>query len=102
MVVERWCRVRLIGPAGEQLASISLAGCGAPDLDVLDDVARLGLLARRMGGRILLADVVPALARLVELAGGLGIEVEGQAEVAEQPLGLEQREEEAHLHDPST
>jgi hypothetical protein len=53
-----------------------LRGRGAPDLGALEDVARLALLAERLGGRIALAEVSPTMRELLELAG-LSVEVEG-------------------------
>jgi hypothetical protein len=66
----------------------------------VDEVARLALLASRVGGDISLADVSPAMWELLELAG-LSVEMEGQAELGEQPLGIQQREEEVHPGDLS-
>jgi hypothetical protein len=71
---ERWCRVRLFGREGDLLGSCQLGGPSAPDLGAVDEVARLALLAARIGGRIELVDVTPALRELLELAG-LGVEV---------------------------
>ena len=53
----------------------------------MDQVARLALLAGRLEGRIALADVSPSLRALLELAG-LELEMEGQAELGEEPLGI--------------
>ena len=73
---QRWCRVRVLGPDGAELARCVLAGPGTPDLRAVDEVAHLALTARRLGGNVALAEVSPALAELLELAG-LGVEVEG-------------------------
>ena len=75
-----------------------LGGPGLPDLGAVDDVARLALLAGRLGGRIVLSDVSPAMRSLLELAG-LGVEVEGEAEGGEEPLGVEEGQEELHPGD---
>jgi hypothetical protein len=74
--VELWCRVTVVGSDGAKLARCVLEGLGAPDLGAVDDVARLALLAGRLGGGIVLADVSPALRALLELAG-LRVEVDG-------------------------
>ena len=95
---ELWCRITIVGPDGEQIASVALRGAGFPDLGTVDEVARLTLLARRLGGDIALTDVSPALRALLELAG-LPVEMEGQAELGEQPLGVQEAEEEAHPGD---
>ncbi len=64
----------------------------------MDDVARLALLAGRLGGGIVLTEVSPALRTLLELAG-LRVEVEGQAELGEEPLGVQEGQEEGHPGD---
>jgi hypothetical protein len=74
--VELWCRVRVMGPAGNELACCPLGGPAAPDLGAVDVVARLALLAGRFGGGIVLAEPSPALVALLELAG-LRVEMEG-------------------------
>jgi len=96
--VERWCRVAVVDGHGAELRWCVLEGHGAPDLATVDDVARLGLLAVRLGGAVVLADVSPRLRELLELAG-LAVEMEGQTEVAEEPLGRHQGQEEAQAGD---
>jgi len=71
-----WCRVTTVGPDGVALASGLLEGPVAPDMSVVDDVARLALMAKRLGGSILLTEVSADLRALLELAG-LGLEMEG-------------------------
>ena len=88
-----------MGPNGVELAGRTLQGSGAPDLGAVDDVARLLLLARRLGVVVVLTDVAPALRELLELAG-LPVEMEGQPELADQALGLEQGHEEGPAGDP--
>jgi hypothetical protein len=73
--VQLWCRVRFVGPDGGELARWALQGRGAPDLGVVDDLARLVLLAGRLGGGVVVSELSPALAALLELAG-LPVEVE--------------------------
>ncbi len=105
--VQLWCRIAVIGPDGGEVASRVLEGPGAPDLRTVDDVAHLALLAKRLGGTTVLTDVSPALQALLELAGlgvrveGMRAEVERQAELGEEPLGAQERQEESHARDPS-
>ena len=96
--VALWCRVLVVGPDRTALASHRLEGPGPPDLGAVDDVARLALRARRLGGRIILSDVSPALRSLLDLAG-LTVEVEGEAEGREEPLGVQEGQEELHPGD---
>jgi len=96
----RWCRLTFRDAEGTVVDDISLEGPGAPDLRAVDEVARLALLAKRLGGRLSLAEVAPDLLSLL-LLSGLGIEVEGQPEGGEQPLRIEEVEEEAHSGDPT-
>ncbi len=93
-----WCRVTMIGPDGVALASGVLEGPGAPDIGAVDDVARLALLAKRLGGGLVLTDVSPDLRALVELTG-LAVEMDGEPERREEPLGVQQVEEERHAGD---
>jgi hypothetical protein len=96
--VQPWGRVTVTGPDGAELARCVLAGPGEPGLGAVDIVAGLALLARRHRGRMILTDAAPALRELLELAG-LPIEAQGQAERREQPLGVQEREEEMHRGD---
>jgi hypothetical protein len=66
----------MVGPDGVALASGLLEDPAAPDMSVVDDVARLALMAKRLGGSILLTEVSADLRALLELAG-LGLEMEG-------------------------
>lgn len=88
-----------MGPDGTVVTSCALDGPGPPDLGAVDDVARLALLATRLGGGIALTEVSQDMRGLIELAG-LGVEMEGQAELGEEPLGIQQGQEEAHPRDP--
>jgi hypothetical protein len=94
----RWCRVLVLDDGGRELVDATFEGRTVP-LEAVDVVSVLALHARRRGGsvRVLWAD--PALASLLALAG-LPLEVRGEPEEREQPLGLEQRQEERHLGDP--
>jgi hypothetical protein len=71
-----WCRVTMVGPDGVAMVSALLEGPVAPDMGVVDDVARLALLAKRLGGDVLLTEVSRDLRALLELAG-LGVQMEG-------------------------
>ncbi|WUD74627.1 STAS domain-containing protein [Streptomyces sp. NBC_00510] len=68
---------------------------GAPDVVLVDAIARLQLTARRHGGRIRLRGAGGALRELLALTGlgglaGLGSEARGEAEQREEPLGVEE------------
>lgn len=100
-----WCRMTLLGPAGETTSGRDLAGYGRPDLSAVDTIAHEALAAARAGGRLLLRDVEPQLVDLLRLSGlleeaeGLVVQMERQPEGGEEPLGVEEREEEGHLGD---
>jgi hypothetical protein len=98
--LQRWCRVTILGADGAVLAACVLEGPGDPDLGAVDDVARLALQVARLGGGVALAEVSPAMRELLELAG-LGVEVEGQTEFGEEPLRVQEVQEEAHPGDLS-
>jgi hypothetical protein len=68
----------------------SVRGCGAPDLAVVDGLARLQLTASRLGGDVELSDVTAALDELLELVGLLG-QMRRQVEDREEPVGVEER-----------
>ncbi len=97
-VVQLWCRVTVVGPDGAELGSWVLKGRGEPELGAVDDVARLTLLARRLGGAVVLTDLSPPLRALLELSG-LGVEVEGQSEIGKEPLRVQEGQEEGHPGD---
>jgi hypothetical protein len=94
-----WCLIRILRPDDAELLRIVLDGPAAPGLAAVDRIARMALGARRDGLRLVLAEVSPELADLLELAG-LGVEVQREPEAREQPLGIEGREEEAHRDNP--
>jgi hypothetical protein len=75
--VEAWCRVAFVASGGSKLGSWEVRGLGAPDLAVVDGLARLQLLARRLGGSIRLQEVCEELGELLDLAG-LGREMGGE------------------------
>lgn len=68
---------------GAEVSSWLLAGAGPLDLSVVDDLARLGLAARRLGYAIRLRRPCPELLELLDLAG-LRLEAVGEAEGGEQ------------------
>lgn len=84
---EPWARVVLAWADGE--LALTLVGEGAPDLSVVDGLARLQLVARRAGVSMALEDVAPGLMRLLELTG-LPPEVGGEAEGREDPLHVQE------------
>lgn len=96
--VELWCRVTVVGPDGTEVGACELEGSGAPDLSVVDVVARLALLAKRLGGRVVLRSASAGLLELLDLAA-LGVEVGGQPEGGEEALRIDEVEEERHLGD---
>jgi len=98
--VQPWCRVEVVGPDGTVLAGCLLEGPGEPDLGAVDRVARLALVALRLGGAISLTEVSAAMRALIHLAG-LPVEVEREAEGGKEPLGVKERQEEAHPGDPA-
>jgi hypothetical protein len=98
MVAERWCRVTMVNGDGATLVDGVLEGPREPDLGAVDDLARLALLAKRLGCGIHLADISPGLRALLELAG-LRVEMEGQPEGGEEALRIEHGQEEHHAGD---
>ena len=91
-----WCQVTIVGPEGEEIAHCRLEGCGDPNIAAVDDVARLVLLASRLGGETVITDLSAELRALLELTGlrsqldGLRVEVEGQTELREKALGIQE------------
>lgn len=95
---ERWCLVTIADASGMALASWELGGPGPPDLAAVEQVARLFLMAARMGARVSLEEMSPRLAELLDLAG-LVVEMQGQAEARKEPLVVEEVQEEVHPGD---
>ncbi|HMC38440.1 MAG TPA: hypothetical protein VKI19_02185 [Acidimicrobiales bacterium] len=99
-----WCRITAV-TADDRVAAVwQLEGAGAPDMAAVEAVAQQALGARRAGNRLVLEDVAPGLDELLRLAGlaervGGPVQVERKAESGEQPLGVEEVEEERHLGD---
>jgi hypothetical protein len=93
--LQAWCQVAVVDRDGTPLVCCILGGKGVPDLGAVDQVARLLLTAKRLGGSIVLGDTSPALWALLELAG-LDVEVERQAELGKEPFAVQQGQEEVH------
>lgn len=72
----QFCRLTVVSPRGT-VTSWALSGVGAPDLAVVDTIARVGLQARRAGGRIVLSELCTDMVDLLDLVG-LAIEVVGE------------------------
>jgi hypothetical protein len=106
--VKLWCRVTIVGQNGEKMASVLLRGAGEPDIGTVDDLARLVLLAGRLGGETVVSDLSSELRALLDFAGigveaaGLRVEVEGQAELGKEALGIQESEKEGSRTDLGT
>ena len=109
VVTHHWCRVTLYGRRGDRLAEWDMGATRPADLSAVDEVARVAVWAGRMGGRVVLTEVSDRMRELLCLAGlgadgegaALVVEVEGQPELGEEPLGLEKGQEQAQPGDPS-
>lgn len=64
-----WCRVRLLDDRGRVALAWTVSGPGAPDLELVERLARLRLAAKRGGWSLLVTEVSPDLAELLDLAG---------------------------------
>ena len=95
----RWCELTLTRDGGV-LARVVLQGPGTPDLGAVDEVARWLLRAARVGAAIRVDDCSPEMGDLLELAG-LAVEMRREAVGREEPIGIHEREEEVHPHDPA-
>jgi hypothetical protein len=87
-------RVVVILADGTRVA-LPLFGDGAPDLTVVDALARFQLALRRAGARVSLQDLSPALRELLDLVG-LDREMTGQSESGEEFLGVEEGVDPGH------
>ncbi|SRR5712692_5026397 len=99
--IPRLCeRVRVVLDAcGEELVICDVAGVEDPDAATVDALARLQLIARRLGRRLRLRHACGELAELLDLMGlsrvvpvvaALPLEAGRQAEEREQILGVEE------------
>jgi hypothetical protein len=84
----------VVTSAGTEVARWEIRSRGGPDLGLVNTLARLQLLAHRMGCTIEVRDPCPDLTRLLDLAGlaevlgaprVLRIEAVGETERGEQP-----------------
>jgi hypothetical protein len=89
-------RLRVLAEEGKVEAVACDVSALAAEVAAIEALARLALLARRLGCPLRLRRPSPQLRELVELCGlreALGVERQGQAEEREQPLGLQERVE---------
>lgn len=101
-----WCRVTALAGDGGTSRHWVIRGTDEPDLAMVDRLARCALAASRTGGRLLLDHVAPELRELLGLVAlGLAsdgtVEVQREPELREQPLRVDEMEEEGHLGDPT-
>lgn len=66
---EVWCRMTVYASDGTALGGCVLAGSGQPTLAAVNQLARLSLAARWLGGSAALWDAAPGLGDVFELAG---------------------------------
>ena len=59
----------VLAVGGTEVASWPLIGSSLPDLSVIDNLARLALMARRRGGAITVRGAGPRLVRLIDFVG---------------------------------
>jgi hypothetical protein len=81
----QWCRATITEADGSAGATWVLSGPGRPDLSAVDRLARCALGAARRGRRLVLEEVCPELAELLDLIGlcdleGLTVEVQRETE----------------------
>jgi hypothetical protein len=89
MALASWALVVVVGPEGAEVAAWSIEGPGAPDLALVDALARTQLRARRLGGAIQLRHGSKELLELLDLVG-LGGQVGGETEGGKPELGVEE------------
>jgi hypothetical protein len=78
-----------VGAGGGGVVVCDVSRVVSPALALVDVLARLQLAARRAGGRIRVRGPSPELRALLGLLG-LPLEVEGEPEQREPPLGVEE------------
>ena len=93
-----WCHVSVVGLDGAELFERDLVGTNAPDMETVDQLARLTLLADRLRGHIVVTELADELRQLLELAG-LTVEMQRQTEARKESFGLQMGQEEAHPDD---
>jgi hypothetical protein len=77
-----WCRLTVLGSGGDPLASWSVGGPGLPDLSVVEGLAWLLLILRRQKQRVVVEELEPGFAGLLDLVG-LRREMAGEPERGE-------------------
>jgi hypothetical protein len=95
------CAVYRVMAAPRPSTLICEVGALAPDAVTIDAMARLQLVARRLGQEVVLRGASGELLELLELFGlsdVLRVEAGGQPEEREERVGVE---EEREAHDPS-
>jgi hypothetical protein len=99
VALQRWCRATVVRRDGTVVGEYVFEGTAGPDLGAVDGLARLALLATRIGGRIALAEVSTEMRELLDLVG-LRVEMARQSELSEEPLGIQERQEGIDSGDP--
>jgi hypothetical protein len=94
-----WCRGAIVAAGGLVVTRLAVLG-PAPDMSIVDRLARIAVGAKRGGRRLVLSELSPLLGELLALAG-LPLEVEGETEGGEEPLRIEHGEEVAQRRDPA-
>ena len=85
----------VVDPYGHELAGCVLEGPSAAVLAAVDTVARLTLVARRLGADVLVEDLSPRMTELLAFAG-LRLETQGQPEARKEALRVQRVQEEGH------
>ena len=78
-----WCRITMVGPGGSAWGTWELRARGVSGLEIIDHLGRLRLAATRSGGAMVVHDLRPSLAELIDLVG-LGVEMGGKPEDGEE------------------
>ena len=95
-VVAACSRLRLLAEGREVDRVACDVSALAAEVEAVEALARLALLARRLGCPLRVRRASPQLRDLVELCGlseALGVECQGQPEEREQPLRVQERVE---------
>ncbi len=69
VVQPRGDAIVVLAIGGTEIARWALTGSSRPDLDVIDELARLALTARRLGAEIGLRQAGPELLALIDFVG---------------------------------
>lgn len=65
----QWCRIAIADHNGATVATWTVGGAGAPDLGVVDRIARLRLDAKGRGQTLMVSEVCPDLVALIRFVG---------------------------------